>query len=593
MDESALTLEVLIATCGPDGGQKVAAMNLPELPRVSYLVSWQEPGGSGIPETLSARDDVRIIILEGFGLSRNRNNCLDNARGDILLIADDDLELIPEGLESILAIFGKNPGLEYGSFRYDSDVPKEYPEYECSLDTLPRNFYQTSFEIALRRDSRAGRLRFPENFGLGSTEGFTAGEEELLLKKARINSICCHFFPVTIARHKGPTTGVRQQLADGAIRARGTLTAVEYPLTSILRIPVVSLRIARAGQAGFLKALRLMIAGAWAARAGNVVKPYLKAPLDSDIRDCRLTVVIPVYNRAQRVMDTLHSLKAQTLRPLKIVLVDNNSSDNTLQVLLDWQQKVSSPEFDVTVVEENTAGAAAARNRGFREVTTPLTMFFDSDDLMAPGHCLRAVREFEANPEADIIGWDCETVTHSGKTFRTTFHAKDCLWANLQFGSMATQRYAARSDIFRKAGGWNPDCRGWNDIELGQRILMMNPRIRKAKETSTVTIIATTDSITGPDFSSKTKVWEHALDLMEESANNKEPHISLTRMIRLRRAILAGDYRHEGDTAASKRLLASLLASEPSSFYRMLYRLASAYRGIGLHGIARIMRFFF
>lgn len=593
MDESPLTLEVLIATCGPDGGRKVAAMNLPKLPRVSYLVSWQEPEGSRIPETLSGRDDVRIILLDGLGLSRNRNNCLDNARGDILLIADDDLELIPEGLESILSLFSQNPSLEYGSFRYDSDVPKEYPDKECALDVLPKNFYQTSFEIALRRDSRAGELRFPENFGLGSTEGFTAGEEELLLKKARINSLCCRFFPVTIARHKGPTTGVRQRLADGAIRARGVLTAVEYPLTSILRIPVVSLRIARAGQAGFLKALRLMTAGALAAGAGNVVKPYLKAPLDSNTVDCRLTVVIPVYNRAQRVIDTLHALKTQTLRPLKVVLVDNNSSDNTLQVLLDWQREVSSPEFDVTVVEEKIPGAAAARNRGFMEVTTPLTMFFDSDDLMTPGHCLRAVKEFEAYPEADIIGWDCETVTHSGKRFRSTFHAKDCLWANLQFGSMSTQRYAARTDFFRKAGGWNPDCRGWDDIELGQRILMMNPLIRKAKGPSTVTIIATTDSITGLDFSSKAEVWEHALDLMEESADNGKYPVKLTRMIRLRRAILAGDYRHEGDIVASGRLLASLLASEPSLFYRILYRLASAYRGIGLHGIARILRFFF
>lgn len=278
MDGSSLTLEVMIATCGPDGGRKVAAMNLPELAGVSYLVSWQEPGESAVPSGLASREDVRVLLLEGLGLSRNRNNCLVHASGDVLLIADDDLEFYPEGLSAVRRVFRENPGLEYGSFMYDSDVPKSYPAGECRLDHLPKNFYQTSFEIALRRNSRAGRLRFPENFGLGAEE-FTAGEEELFLKKARLNRLDCRFFPIKIASHPGATTGVRSRLADGTIRARGAVTAVEYPLTSVLRVPLTCWRVCRAGQAGFFKSLRLMTAGALKAVFSDVVKPYLKSPL--------------------------------------------------------------------------------------------------------------------------------------------------------------------------------------------------------------------------------------------------------------------------------------------------------------------------
>lgn len=278
MDSRPPTLEILIATCGPDGGRKVEAMRLPELPGVSYLVSWQEPGGNDIPPRLRAREDVRVLTLAGYGLSRNRNHCLDNARGDILLIADDDLMFYAEGLQEIRRVFARHPSLEYGSFRYDSDVPKAYPSRECSLQTLPKNFYQTSFEIALRRDSRAGKLRFPENFGLGAVE-LTAGEEELLLKKARQNHLDCRFFPVTIACHPGPTTGVRPRLAAGAIKACGAVTAIEYPFTSLLRIPLVSWRMKRAGQASFRAALSLMTAGAIKSRFTNAVKPYLKSPL--------------------------------------------------------------------------------------------------------------------------------------------------------------------------------------------------------------------------------------------------------------------------------------------------------------------------
>ena len=278
MDSLSLTLEILIATCGPDGGRKVEAMSLPQLPGVSYLVSWQEPGDSVVPECLASRDDVRVLTLSGYGLSRNRNNCLDNARGDILLIADDDLVLYPDGLQEIRRIFARNPSLEYGSFRYDSDVAKVYPPRECRLDKLPRWFFQTSFEIALRRQSRAGRLRFHEKFGLGAAE-FTAGEEELLLKKARINRLDCRFFPVTIACHPGPTTGVMPHLADGTIRACGAVTVIEYPLTSLLRIPLVAWRMRRGRRAAFWGALSLMSAGAIKAIFTGTVKPYLNSPL--------------------------------------------------------------------------------------------------------------------------------------------------------------------------------------------------------------------------------------------------------------------------------------------------------------------------
>lgn len=50
-----------------------------------------------------------------------------------------------------------------------------------------------------------------------------------------------------------------------------------------------------------------------------------------------LTIVIPVYNRAGIVGRTLESVQRQTLRPLRVVLVDNNSTDATPEVLRAWK----------------------------------------------------------------------------------------------------------------------------------------------------------------------------------------------------------------------------------------------------------------
>lgn len=284
-NSTRLTLEIMIATYGPDGGRKAAKMLLPPTEGIKYLVSWQSPKPKAmspddveIPDELAAREDVKVVTLSGKGLARNRNNCLKHATGDLLLVGDDDIVLYPDGLQQAIAVFEANPELEYGSFRYDSDFPKQYPSAEMPLKKLPKNFYQTTFEIVLRRDSRAGRLRFPENFGLNAPE-FGAGEEDLLLLRARRHGLDCRFFPITTCCHPGRTTGVESSIPDDVLRAFGACMAAEYPVSCVLRIPLKSWRLRRGGQAKFFHSLRLMGYGACRALFGDVVRPYLTAPV--------------------------------------------------------------------------------------------------------------------------------------------------------------------------------------------------------------------------------------------------------------------------------------------------------------------------
>ena len=74
-----------------------------------------------------------------------------------------------------------------------------------------------------------------------------------------------------------------------------------------------------------------------------------------------LSIIIPVYNREKIVSATLNCVAAQTFRPLNLILVDNNSSDGTLQVLLDFKEAHQTPDFSITVLQESTPGACAAQ----------------------------------------------------------------------------------------------------------------------------------------------------------------------------------------------------------------------------------------
>lgn len=310
----------------------------------------------------------------------------------------------------------------------------------------------------------------------------------------------------------------------------------------------------------------------------------------------RLTVVIPVHNRAELMEATLRSVASQTLRPLAVVLVDNASTDATLASLQAWKQAVETPDFQVTVVEEPTPGACSARNRGLEEVTTPYVMFFDSDDLMAPTHCSRALAALGSPEAPDIVGWDVEHRTLNGTRAIRRFYDRNTLWNNIMHGGFATQRYALRTSLVRQAGGWNPAIQGWNDIELGNRLLLLRPapRVQKLTGAPTVTVVAQSASITGTSYSAAPRRWESSLDAIEaaicQSTGNRE---RLRRYVRLRRAHLAGLYSSEGATAESRRLLAQLLPTEPLLFYRLLYRLAASWTASGRRGILRLLAPFF
>lgn len=300
-----------------------------------------------------------------------------------------------------------------------------------------------------------------------------------------------------------------------------------------------------------------------------------------------LTIIIPVYNRESLVERTLSSVAAQTLRQLQVILVDNNSTDNSLQVLQQWQRANSRPDFQIEVLTEKQPGAAAARNCGLAAASSEFVMFFDSDDTMAPGHVARAVEAFLQHPATDIVGWNIGLTLQSGKRITRNFNDSDTLWNCIMHGSMATQRYAMRTSLANKAGKWNSDIPGWNDIEFGIRLLLQKPVVMKLHGEITVETFNHPQSITGTGgFSPTPWKWEQSLDEIERHM----PNTRTVRYVRLRRAVLAGDYARENAEGESDRLLQQVLASEKCPFYRCLYRLVRFYNARGGRGFARLMR---
>ena len=92
-----------------------------------------------------------------------------------------------------------------------------------------------------------------------------------------------------------------------------------------------------------------------------------------------VSVVIPAYNARNTVQQAIATARAQTLRPVQIVVVDDCSKDDTIQ----QAEAVAGPDLLVVRSPKN-GGGGAARNRGIDHSTGDVVAFLDADDLWAP-----------------------------------------------------------------------------------------------------------------------------------------------------------------------------------------------------------------
>lgn len=305
--------------------------------------------------------------------------------------------------------------------------------------------------------------------------------------------------------------------------------------------------------------------------------------ITGDAADAALTIVVPVYNRAELVGRTLDSIAAQTLRPLNVILVDNASTDASKAVMHKWMAEHNGVDgLSVKLLDESAVGACAARNRGLAEVATPWVMFFDSDDVMAPEHCARAMDAANAHPKAKVIGWDVLYGKDGGPWKRLTFRNHDLGYNNMFNSNFATQRYMCRTELMRAVGGWNTKIEVWNDIELGARIALNNPRCYKIKSKNpTVRIFITEGSLTGGCFAAKP---DKKIDTLRQM-NRYVP----TRWISLKGVILSAHCTMSG-TADGLLLKEIFLYQEKNKIRKRLLLFAYHYTVRGHRGIARILR---
>lgn len=133
----------------------------------------------------------------------------------------------------------------------------------------------------------------------------------------------------------------------------------------------------------------------------------------------RISVIIPVFNASSTVSSAVESILSQNCPDVEIILVDDGSTDSSLQVC----DSLASASSCVKVLHKPNGGVSSARNLGLESATGDYVMFLDSDDLLKPDS-LRIMSGFDADMilagfEKVIDGSVCErTVPSVSGVFR-------------------------------------------------------------------------------------------------------------------------------------------------------------------------------
>jgi glycosyltransferase involved in cell wall biosynthesis len=191
----------------------------------------------------------------------------------------------------------------------------------------------------------------------------------------------------------------------------------------------------------------------------------------------RISAILPVFNGRRYLSGAVRSVLAQSLPPCELIVVDDGSTDGSLEEL----DSLPPAPFPVRVLRQANAGQSAARNAAAREATGDYLAFLDQDDAWHTRHLEELVAPLAADPEAgwaycdfDEMDLDGNLVTRAFIRAQGVTHPKrtiyECVSGDLMvLPSASVMRRAA----FEQAGGFDEALCGYEDDDLFVRFFRL------------------------------------------------------------------------------------------------------------------------
>ena len=187
-----------------------------------------------------------------------------------------------------------------------------------------------------------------------------------------------------------------------------------------------------------------------------------------------LTVFTPAYNRAYTLLRTYESMKQQKNTDFIWIIVDDGSSDNTAELVKQWQQEEN--DFEIQYVYKENGGMHTAHNTAYALIDTELNTCVDSDDALAPDAVqliYDAWQKVKDKGYAGLLALDAE---FSGKVIGKGFPeglTETTLGSYYRNGGSGDKKLILRTDVVRQYPPY-PTFEGERFVPLGSLYTMID-----------------------------------------------------------------------------------------------------------------------
>ena len=200
-----------------------------------------------------------------------------------------------------------------------------------------------------------------------------------------------------------------------------------------------------------------------------------------------VSIIIPTFNRAHLIGETLTSVLNQNYKNWECIVVDDGSSDFTKDLLESFQKKNKRISF-YNRPDDRQKGANACRNYGFQFSKGKYIIFLDSDDILCETALLNRVKNIELT--------DCDLLINNSMAFEKRVGDLDIIWNTMESASTnidliirylnidmpwSTNSVTWERNFFNSISGWNENLSAWQDWEIHCRALFLNPKIYYVK----------------------------------------------------------------------------------------------------------------
>lgn len=186
-----------------------------------------------------------------------------------------------------------------------------------------------------------------------------------------------------------------------------------------------------------------------------------------------VSVIIPVFNREKLILSTLMTVKNQNYRPLEVILIDDASSDNTVNVINNFIKNNLEDQFKVILFSnKSNKGACYCRNHGILKSNGKYIQFLDSDDLLHFNKINLQVSSLE-NDNTNVAISDYQYFQNNKKI-------KNCkndgnLFMRVAFGwSIFTASPLISSSLIKNKLAWNEKLLFLQDKDFLFKVLMVS-----------------------------------------------------------------------------------------------------------------------